>query len=1049
LSPHARLSLLSLLLVSLTAAFAQSARAIEPTPKELAEMQAQADEWFQAAATASPNVHLSAECSRAFREAYVGSMTREVLPCNDLESAVPRQTPTSALEQWRRVRAGTAGPSARAQGGPDTVQCWGKVFIDTDEDGQYDAGEPGIENIAVSNGMQSTILGNGVKLTLADGTFTFTTPLSESRFVFVTVPSGYTGTNSFFHKLNPANAPDTAYFGLRLTPATSNPVFRWVQMSDTHMFDDPATGVNMSDDVTEIEGLPQPAAFIIVTGDLTNSGDHDQQFQNYLDGIAGHAIPIHSGYGDHDASSTNPLVAKFESYLGPTCYSFEYGGVHFILYNDIYSVSEGGAMVQFGWLALDIVTARARDPQHSIPIVICKHTMPLNYEINYYKTLTGIVGTFSGHWHGSRVRLLEGIFDVHVPPSRFAGIDKSSRGFRVNDMANGAITTEYRLAGIVDQSTITLPADQDTVVAGLIPIRVNTYDSQAKMTSGTFQANGPISTGSLPLTADGPWAWKGTWDASLAPDGVYTITSTILPQVGAPIVRNSTVTLLRAGVPFPDPYTDWPCFKHDPQGTSYTGLDLRPPFRIAWVKHLGGRNNVESPVVAGGKVFVGTSNISTVNEAAMSCFDAVSGDLLWRFPARTDVKSTPAVSGGKVYFSNSIGTLFALNAANGNLVWSTQLGDSLTRWEMTSPTVVGDTVYAGGISVMSALNATTGAVLWQQVGEAGSLSDFIPSIYSAPAVKDDIVVFTTRGGIFAFNRHTGAPAWQFTGTSQQHRSAGITGNLVYSVGGPFGNQKLKAYDLTTGGTIYSATFTQNEATSAPAVTPNNRIITVHGGNPEGTVAIFEGFLPTLGTDLMWTFFPAAPIACSRPYQRTTGSINSTPAVANQIAYVGADDGHLYGVNIVNGAELWRHDFGVPVRSSPAIAGNMLFITTEDGSLYAFVSGYVSTTGTGPVAASPRVTRLIGARPNPFQAGGALAFELAGTGAAAQVPATLRIYDPAGRLVRTLVKERLVPGLHSVPWDARGDDGRPVASGVYFVTLDSGGRTFRDRLVLVR
>jgi outer membrane protein assembly factor BamB len=926
------------------------------------------------------------------------------------------------------------------------------VFLDNDLDGEYDLGEPGIENIAVSNGgvPMGSPWGNGVKLTQPDGSFIFLTPLGDSRFVFVTVPSGYRATSSFFHQIAVAPA-DTAYFGLRLDPATANPVFRWVQISDTHVFDDPQTGVDLSEDLTEIEGLPVPPAFIVATGDLTH-GAHDVQFENYLAGMAGHATTIHSGYGDHDASATNPLVLNFEHYLGPSCYSFEYGDVHVIMYNDIHPVDETGLGIQFVWLVQDITVARARDPNHDIPIVICKHTMPLSQEINYYRDLTGIVGTFAGHWHGSRVRLLEGIFDVHTPPSRFGGIDKSSRGFRVNDMVNGVISTEYRLGGIADLSTITQPADQDTVVAGLIPIRVNTYDSQAKMTSGSFHADGPISTGILPLAADGPWAWEGTWDASTAPDGLYTLTTTITPETGAPHVRTNSVTLVRASVPGPDPYTDWPCYKHDPQGTSFTANELLPPFRLAWVRHLGGRNNVESPVVASGKVYVGTSNISTVNEAALNCFDAVTGTLLWRFPARTDVKSTPAVAGGRVFFSNSIGTLFALQAASGQLIWTAQLGDSLTRWEMTSPTVVGDTVYAGGIPAMSALHAATGQLIWQQVGEAGTSADFVPAIYSAPAVSGDVVVFTTRGGIFVFNRHTGSPMWQFTGNSQQHRSAAITGNLVYTCGGPFANQRLKAYDLLTGATTYLADFRQSESTSAPAVT-STRIITAHGGNPQGGVAhaLLQGWGTTLASDYIWEYQVDPPIACSRPYERYTGSINSTPAVANQITYFGADDGRLYALNATTGVELWRHDFGVPVRSSPAIAGNMLFVTTEDGSLYALVSGYVSTTGTGPTASAPRATRFLGARPNPFPPGGSLHFELAGAGdgQAAPEPVLLRIYDPAGRLVRRLLNERLAPGLHGAAWDARAEDGRTVPSGVYFVTLEVAGRTFQDRLVLVR
>jgi len=1010
---------------------------------DAAALRAKADRDLAAiAASLPPHLRPTPEVVAAYRESYVATVLRPPLP------------PCGSPEHSPRDHAPAFSGHVRAVADTDTVATWGKVFLDLDEDGELGLGEPGISNVAVSNGRLTDILGQGVQLTGGDGSFSFLTPLPDSRFVFVTVPSGYTATNSFFHRLSAATSPDTAYFGLRVTPETANPVFRWSQISDPHVRTEAENGVEFSADLTEIEGLPLPPAFIVVTGDLVETGNPpngDTQYQNYVAGLAGHTIPIHSGYGDHDAGPGPLVVEKFEEYLGPTSYSFEYGGVHFVMYNDIHAADAGGLFIQHTWLFLDLVTARARDfPNHDIPIIICKHQMPLRQELDLYNAPNiGVVAAFSGHWHGSRVRLLEGVFDVNTPPSRFAGIDKSSRGFRINDMNDGVIATEYRLGGIADHAYIALPVDGDSVVASSpVEVRVNAYDSQAKMVSGTFRADGPISTGNLPLTADGPWAWRGAWNAASAPDGSYTITATVVPEVGAPLVRTSTVDLVRASVPLLDPFPDWPCFKHDPQGTSFTPTSLTPPLRVAWTRHLGGRNNVESPVVADGKVYVGTSNISTVNEAALNCFSATTGQLLWRFPARTDVKSMPAVANGRVFFSNSIGRLFALNSTDGALLWSTQLGDSLTRWEMTSPTVVGDTVYAGGIPAMSALNAQTGAILWQKVGATGADADFVPSVYSAPAVQGDAVVFTTRGGIFAWNRHTGAPLWTETG---QHRSAGITGNLVYTLRGPFGSQTLRAYNLANGAVTHQAAFAQSEGTSAPAITAT-RIITVHGGNaPVFPTALFQGWLPTLGQELMWNFTVGPAIASSRPYQRTTSSITSTPAVAGSTAYVGADDGRLYAVNIANGAELWRHDFGVPVRSSPAIAGNMLFITTEDGTLYAFVSGTLATAGSGPVAGAPRATRFLGARPNPLTAGGSLEFELAASFAGDErpVPVELRLYDASGRLVRRLVDRKLAPGVHAATWDGKREDGRAAAAGVYFATLETGGHTFRQKITFLR
>ncbi len=64
--------------------------------------------------------------------------------------------------------------------------------------------------------------------------------------------------------------------------------------------------------------------------------------------------------------------------------------------------------------------------------------------------------------------------------------------------------------------------------------------------------------------------------------------------------------------------------------------------------------------------------------------------------------------------------------------------------------------------------------------------------------------------------------------------------------------------------------------------------------------------------------------------------------------------------------------------------------------------------------------------------------------------TLRIFDPAGRLVRSLA-ERLdsTPGEHLFPWDGTTDAGVAARSGVYFSVLDAAGGRATDRMLLIR
>jgi len=63
---------------------------------------------------------------------------------------------------------------------------------------------------------------------------------------------------------------------------------------------------------------------------------------------------------------------------------------------------------------------------------------------------------------------------------------------------------------------------------------------------------------------------------------------------------------------------------------------------------------------------------------------------------------------------------------------------------------------------------------------------------------------------------------------------------------------------------------------------------------------------------------------------------------------------------------------------------------------------------------------------------------------------LRVYDPAGKLVRTLTdRERVGPGRHEVIWNGRNEAGDAVAAGIYFARLEAGGHTEIRGMALVK
>lgn len=84
-------------------------------------------------------------------------------------------------------------------------------------------------------------------------------------------------------------------------------------------------------------------------------------------------------------------------------------------------------------------------------------------------------------------------------------------------------------------------------------------------------------------------------------------------------------------------------------------------------------------------------------------------------------------------------------------------------------------------------------------------------------------------------------------------------------------------------------------------------------------------------------------------------------------------------------------------------------------------------------------------PNPFEDATTIRYTLAEGG-----PVALRVYDVAGRAVKTLVDDAgVAAGEHIVRWNGDNDTGAAVASGVYFYRIEAGPYVETRRMVLLR
>jgi hypothetical protein len=94
--------------------------------------------------------------------------------------------------------------------------------------------------------------------------------------------------------------------------------------------------------------------------------------------------------------------------------------------------------------------------------------------------------------------------------------------------------------------------------------------------------------------------------------------------------------------------------------------------------------------------------------------------------------------------------------------------------------------------------------------------------------------------------------------------------------------------------------------------------------------------------------------------------------------------------------------------------------------------------------TPKAYRLAQNYPNPFNPSTTIRFDMKEKGLV-----TVKIYDVAGRLVRTLVNEVRDAGAYSAVWDGRNNLGVDVASGIYFYRMETKGFGATKKLVLLR
>jgi hypothetical protein len=142
------------------------------------------------------------------------------------------------------------------------------------------------------------------------------------------------------------------------------------------------------------------------------------------------------------------------------------------------------------------------------------------------------------------------------------------------------------------------------------------------------------------------------------------------------------------------------------------------------------------------------------------------------------------------------------------------------------------------------------------------------------------------------------------------------------------------------------------------------------------------------------------------------------------------------------------DAGTPDISSLSLlpydlAGNMrVWNSVIDMGCYEF--GAPPVASDDPVA--PQLSGGISATnyPNPFNPETSIRFHLPQSGLT-----EICVYNLKGQMVRRLLSENLVAGMHTVQWNGRDDNKQPVASGMYLYRVLSGKQYYMGKMVLMK
>ncbi len=350
----------------------------------------------------------------------------------------------------------------------------------------------------------------------------------------------------------------------------------------------------------------------------------------------------------------------------------------------------------------------------------------------------------------------------------------------------------------------------------------------------------------------------------------------------------------------PDLVRPWSQAAFDAAHTAFNRFeDILSPSNVglltqAWASPVGVGTLYASPIVSGGRVYIGSG------DGHMFAFDARTGATVWVGQKEKLFFVDSAAARHGLVFANALyQPLRAYDAQTGAIVWTSSFSDV-----RASPTIVGRVLYVASFDgTLAAIDQATGAARWSVQGGC--------CVYDQAPVVDGGKVFQMRTDhtLTAYDAMDGTQLWSVPAFS--------VGTVAAWHGKVFFNDypNIVALDEATGAQVWAAPVLTAATGGAPAVA-------------DGMVFVTQSQLLALDAAtgaVVWT----AP-----------ASSGWGPVVANGVVYASSLSGEWDAFDEHDGSLLWSVTVGSGcggscANATPVVADGTLYLAGPDQYLRAF------------------------------------------------------------------------------------------------------------------